>query len=140
VSARSGLATPYLGPHRAAEGRHDVAEIDDLDEVLDGGPVFVDDRELVLMRGTESVVDRGVLAQHAWDRASVAEEAECVVLVEQVEDASLARFLGGEVEDVDEDVVLADGLGSATPLDELELGDLAIGLKVVIAAGVAGAE
>lgn len=92
------------------------------------------------MRGMESVVDRGVLAQHAWDRASVAEEAECVVLVRQVEDASFLRSCAGEVEDVDEDVVLADGFGSAAPLDELELGDLAVGLEVVMAAGVAGAE
>ena len=88
----------------------------------------------------EPGLDARALAEHACDRASVAEEAERGLLVEQVQNASLVRVRVRKVEDVDEHAVLTNRLRSAAPLDELELGDLAVGLEVVVAAGVAGAE
>lgn len=63
-----------------------------------------------------------------------------MLAADNVHVAALLRRCGREVEQVDEEAVLADRFRAPSPLDELELGDPPIGHQVVFASGVACAE
>jgi hypothetical protein len=63
-----------------------------------------------------------------------------MLFVDDVHDAALGPRRRREIKDVDEEPVLTDCFRATAPSDELELGDLAIGLEIVISSCVACSE
>jgi hypothetical protein len=95
---------------------------------------------VVAVGGIEGASDLRVTAQDAVDRATASKEAFGVGRAPEVQDATPFGVRVDESEDAEEDPVLANALRTSSPVDELELCDLPIGLEIMVAPGVAGAE
>ncbi len=126
---------------RRVERGHFVPQINQLDAALNFCPVLADRCKTV--GGVELVEarkDRGMLAKDASDRPVAVKEAEGLMPVQNEHFPPLGSVAAREVEQIDEQHVLPDGIGPASLGDELELRDATICLEVVAPAGVTGAE
>lgn len=81
-----------------------------------------------------------MVAQYALQAAPPPEETKRDRGVEQVQHTPLRRLGRDQIEHVDKGVVLANRFSASTPGYELELRDLAIGLKIAVSSGVACTE
>lgn len=110
--------TSTLGLIRWTKLRDDVGEVDDLDEVADGGIVLTHGREALAVKLLETACRRCIATEDALEGPVSVEKAEWLSLTHDVDDAAFVRVGAGEPEEVDEEAVLADGFWASAPCDE----------------------
>ena len=88
----------------------------------------------------ECLSNRVIPAQHALESTPAIKKLQRVFGAEHVEILTLRALALCQQKKILENRVLSDGLWAAAPMDELELSDAVVGLKIKLASGVSCAE